>query len=209
VPFWTGSGRRLRRCVAHVGLAALVGLALAGCAGRQPDTAVTEGDRAARHCPTPEPEYGTRPDTPDPSASIAPPVPVGQTSSILGPGVDLEFTVHGYKQPAGAACPDPNHPDNEWAAVDVEVCANAVPDGHGFVAGWSPWSLAYGDGTTAGISGWMFPDFEQPQYPDGKIVPLGQCTRGWITLSAPPGKRPVSVLFQPNGLLFRWTMPPV
>jgi hypothetical protein len=194
--------------MAYVCMTGLVALALAGCDGRQPGTAGTKASRAPRHCPSPESESGTHQSTPDPVASIAAPVSFGQPSSTVGAGFDLEFTVHGYKQPAGSACPDPYRPDNEWAAVDVQVCVKSLPDGFTYVVGWAPWSLAYADRTAARISGWTFPDFEQPQYPDGKVMPMGQCARGWITLSAPRDKRPVTVHYQPVGEVHTWTMPP-
>jgi hypothetical protein len=197
--------------VALVSVAALVALGPAGCDGSR--TGAADG-RPARECPSSNSTQNGAADRDDPdpatTASGEPlaPVSFGQPSSTVGAGFDLEFTVYGYKQPAGSACPDPDHPDHEWAAVDVEVCAKSLPDGFEYVVGWSPWSLASADGTTAHISTFLFPEFEQPQYPDGRILPLGECQRGWITFSVPKGKRPATVLYQPVGERHAWTVPP-
>ena len=135
-------------------------------------------------------------------------VSFGQPSSTRGAGFDVEFTVFTYKQPAGSACPDPYHPGYEWAAVDVQACAKALPAQFEFVLGWSPWSLTFADATFARTAAVDFPGFEQPEYPDSKVLPVGQCSRGWITMSVPKGKRPATVLYQPITEVHTWTIPP-
>jgi hypothetical protein len=194
--------------MAHAGISALVAIAAAGCtAGRQPGAPATPSAPATRICPTSErapsdAQTGQAPD--DPRA----PVSFGQPSSTVGSGFDVEFTVFDYKQPAGSACPNPDHPDHEWAAVDVQACAKALPAGFAFTLAWTTWSLAFADRTTADIAPIDLPGFEQPRYPDHQVLTVGQCRRGWITMSVPKGKRPVTVLYQPVDEVHAWTVPP-
>ncbi|GAA1033787.1 hypothetical protein GCM10009557_36650 [Virgisporangium ochraceum] len=90
----------------------------------------------------------------------------------------------------------------------MRTCPRTLPRGLEYVAGWSVWSVAFADGTTASIGTRTFPGFEEPRYPDGAAVPAGQCARGWITLPVPKGKRPTMVLYRPVGDVHAWTVPP-
>lgn len=212
--FWN---RLLQRRMAYVGVGALVAITLAGCVGNRESGDAAAPDRpSARSCPSVDTPLGDdagpgRP--PSAPAGIASakrlaPVSFGQPSSTVGAEFDVEFTVFAYKQPAGSACPDPYQPGYEWAAVDVQACAKALPAGFEFVLGWPPWSLMFADGTVAGTAQVDFPGFEQPQYPDSEVLPVGQCTRGWLPMSVPTGKRPATVVYEPVTEVHTWTIPP-
>jgi hypothetical protein len=49
----------------------------------------------------------------------------------------------------------------------------------------------------------------EPKYPDGKVLPVGRCERGWISFPVPPGKRPTTVLYRPITEVHAWAVPPV
>lgn len=197
----------LRWRVARIGMAVVVAAGLASCSdGPEPDAVATSNSPAASGCPS---SAGT-PDRAEPGQAGPTPAPVafGRAASTVGAGFDVEFTVFDYKQPAGSACPDADRPGHQWAAMDVQACAKALPAGFDFVLGWSPWSVAFADGTTARTAAANLPGFEKPGYPEPEVLPVGQCRRGWITVSVPAGVRPVTVVYRAVSDVHAWTVPP-
>jgi hypothetical protein len=200
------SNHPLRQRLAQIGIIALI--ALAGCSdGRQPGDVVGTTETACPSFDSPPDNAEPRPAASAPAGPLAP-VPFGRSNSTVGAGFDVEFAVLGYKQPAGSACPDPDHAEHEWAAVDARACAKALPAGFDFVVAWAPWAFAFADGTVVREASVNFPGFEEPRYPGHKVLPVGECVRGWITMSVPKGERPVTVLYWPVTEVHAWTVPP-
>jgi hypothetical protein len=199
--------------MARIGMAVLIAAGLASCSGGdEPDAAAASNSPAASACPsaTGTPDRAGTGRAPRDAAGARPsPVAFDRAASTVGAGFDVEFTVFDYKQPAGSACPDADHPGHTWAAVDVQVCAKALPAGFEYVLGWAPWLLAFADGTTIRTGAANLPGFEKPGFPEPEVLPAGQCRRGWITMSVPAGERPVTVVYRSAGSeLHAWTVPP-
>jgi hypothetical protein len=110
-----------------------------------------------------------------------------------------KLAVYAFKQPVATGAPRPQeagYPAGyEWAAADVEVCAQA----DGIYVNRLPWRLAYADHTTLETSHTGYNGFPEPQYPWGDTdLPNGKCVRGWIVFAAPSDKRPTSIWHNPQ-----------
>lgn len=54
-------------------------------------------------------------------------------------------------------------------------------------------------------SSWSAEWFGVPLYPQGRVVRVGSCVRGWIPFEAPKGGKPVTAIYQPvSGNVLDW-----
>jgi hypothetical protein len=143
--------------------------------------------------PLPQPTTGAR--------------PLGERIAVA----DLGVTVFAYRQPSRAAGKAPAQRGYEWAALEAEVC---VQGGDALPGSWDPWSLVFEDGSTVasqrpGGSGGSGGSGEKPAFPnDGKPIPAGRCTRGWVMFAVPKGYRPAVVEYQPRNAVANWMVSP-
>lgn len=104
--------------------------------------------------------------------------------------------VHIYQQPVPATAIEAD-PGNQFAAVEVEVCAGkrGIPR-----ATADSFRLELVDGTRRGRS---FFGPKEPRFADAKLPP-GECARGWVNFEAPVDERPAYVVFQGSSV-GRWS----
>ncbi len=49
--------------------------------------------------------------------------------------------------------------------------------------------------------------WDEPLYPQDKIVGVGRCVRGWVPFEAPKTAKPVRVVYQPStGPMMEWEL---
>lgn len=167
-------------------------LALAGCSSGRPTV-------TAAPSPTVASAEAASPPSPSPSASPSAASPkLGTAQPYRRNGTNARLTVYAYRQPTALSATKPAAPDTEWASADVQVCLDAIgPDFDYIYVNQSPWSLVYADGTVATPSSVTYQQFDSPEYPIAdRTVKVGRCVRGWITLTAPAGRRATAVSYQ-------------
>ncbi|GAA5188418.1 hypothetical protein GCM10023322_39070 [Rugosimonospora acidiphila] len=152
--------------------------------------------------------------TGSPGPIVTPPPGAGQQPPSVSPGSApqghaigetvtanngfISATVFGYDQPAAAAMA-PDRPGDEWAAADIQTCAES---GSVFEATVSdgPWSLRYPDDSSIVATRTSSAQFPKPAYPSSpQSLRPGQCLRGWVVFAVPAGKRPQIIRYAPQG----------
>lgn len=102
------------------------------------------------------------------------------------------ITLHAYEQPVPAPEFDSPNPGQEFAAADVEFCADVDtgdPDFPAYNVGPGDWELQMADNTRRSFDiGVKEPAMN---YTD---VAKGDCLRGWVSYQVPAGERPVFLI---------------
>lgn len=178
--------------------AVIIALALAGCDGGQPTAQPASPGLNASRSPSlaaPSPTAGP--------AKLGTEYPV--TAGSSEEPITAAVTAFAYRQPTAKSAPKPANPNQEWASVDAQVCIKTVVGDAPTVSNTS-WLLIYADGTSAEPSPLGLTQFDSPGYPMGeRSVPAGRCVRGWITFTAPKGKRATLVEYQRgDGKVLDW-----
>ncbi|MFH8794828.1 DUF4352 domain-containing protein [Streptomyces sp. NPDC017941] len=94
---------------------------------------------------------------------------------------------------------------DSWATAEIRVC-NAGNDSIG--VSQDPWSLDYADGTTVETTGLSGGDMPKPEFPMDKIISSSKCARGKVAFPVDAKKRPVSVVYGPEGVEpVEWAVP--
>lgn len=111
---------------------------------------------------------------------------------------------HAYKQPFSA----PDRVDlldagNEFASVDVEVCAGANTTNA--VTTPDLWQLEMPDNRRPKPLTYALP-IRDPEFPNGPLA-AGECVRGWVTFQAPKGVRASDVVLASTNPAGKWTVP--
>jgi hypothetical protein len=110
----------------------------------------------------------------------------------------VSVTVFSYEQPAAATVP-PDRSGDEWAAADIQTCAETGSVFQATVSN-APWSLSYPDGTAVTPTRTTAAQFPQPAYPSSpRGLAPGQCLRGWVVFAVPAGRRPQVIRYAPHG----------
>ncbi|GIH16490.1 hypothetical protein [Rugosimonospora africana] len=110
----------------------------------------------------------------------------------------VSVTVFSYEQPTAGAVP-PDRSGDEWAAADVQTCAETGSVFQATVSN-APWSLSYPDGTALIPTRATAAQFPQPAYPiSPRSLAPGQCLRGWVVFAVPAGRRPQVIRYAPQG----------
>ncbi|WP_173264455.1 DUF4352 domain-containing protein [Streptomyces pacificus] len=93
----------------------------------------------------------------------------------------------------------------EWAYIELKTCSITGT----FIADWTPWSLAYTDGSRVDPSSTTYRDFPKPEYPGETTLTSGKCVRGKLVFAVPSDSRPDTVVYAPFGLDIpqEWTVP--
>lgn len=147
----------------------------------------------AAACSTPpaSPSASVAVETPAPS-SATPSGPstmsaaAGQTQTHTSDGVESTVTVLRMRRPLPVVIPlDPHLPEtpgHEYVAVEVKWCLVKSSLSDPITVSWSPWSLAFHDGTVVeALSSWSAEWWGVPLYPAvDHVVRPGRCVRGWV-----------------------------
>jgi hypothetical protein len=136
--------------------------------------------------------------TPSPTPTYTGPLKLGSARTLTDPNTQFRVTVYAYRQPLHSQFPPERH-GTTYAGADVKYCN--LKSGQATSVSWGPWSLEYSDDTTVdAVDEWSAEWFDVSLYPAvGKTVPVGRCVRGWILFAAPKGKRPVRIMYSPDG----------
>jgi hypothetical protein len=106
-------------------------------------------------------------------------------------------TYYSTQRPAARNAPDPQDPNNEWVAIDVQACYG--PGAESFDNNTS-WILVDGNNGNYQPSSIGYDQFPTPKFPFGDMtVTNGQCVRGWIVYAVPIGTPLANVAYMPYG----------
>jgi hypothetical protein len=196
---------RTRTTTAAVLLAA--GLTLTACSSGGDDNS-----KATHTNPAPPTTSAPAPTTTTPSPTHAAPLRLGETREWTGTQTDDSgqdvtnsgtVTAYGYEQPTATGAPSPQEAFGAsskgyvWGAVDLKVCST----GGTFTVSNSPWSLGYSDDTIVEPSDTGYDDFPKPEFPMGDVtLTEGRCVRGKVVFPVPGKRRPVAVIYSPDGI---------
>ncbi|MEV0224620.1 DUF4352 domain-containing protein [Streptomyces sp. NPDC050704] len=167
---------------------------------QQPTETVTSTstEQTVTSTPTDEPATSTPTDetTPKQDGSLK----MGAKMDIVDAGKNLHMTVQAveYQQPYKG--PQPQAPENfqggdVWATAEVKVCN---VDGASITVSQFPWSLAYKDGTSIGITGSSGGDMPKPEFPMDKTLKSGRCAAGLIAFPVSGENTPEFVVYDPE-----------
>lgn len=134
--------------------------------------------------------------TPNP---VPGPLKLGQARTLTFPKWGAaRVTVYAYRQPLRSDYPPPQR-GAVYAGADVKYCN--VRSAKELSVSWEPWSLEFGDDTLIGaVDTWSPSWVSVPLYPPvGKVLPVGQCVRGWVLFAVPKTRRPARVTYAPAG----------
>jgi hypothetical protein len=85
-----------------------------------------------------------------------------------------------------------------WMGVLVRTCVTRhTKKGKPISLSWDPWTVSDRSGGTYASFYWTNTAYPEPIYPDARVIPIGQCVKGWIVFNKPKGVRPVSVSYAP------------
>ncbi|MEV4510757.1 hypothetical protein AB0K00_17515 [Dactylosporangium sp. NPDC049525] len=150
----------------------------------------------------------TSPAAPSPSSTIAAGPKLGTAQPFSSDGSSARLTAFSVRQPTALKAPKPQAAGMEWASADVQVCADVLGPNYDYLYVTNdPWSLVYADGTTATPSSVTYQQFDAPEYPiTDRTIKVGRCIRGWVTFTAPAGKKATMVEYQSrDGNVFDWS----
>ncbi len=84
--------------------------------------------------------------------------------------------------------------NQRYVGIQVRVCLSKDTFPDPTTVSWDPWNLLGHDGSTYEAAGDYYPDtLIQPLFPQGKILAVGNCRKGWIPFAVPNGWKPDSV----------------
>jgi hypothetical protein len=191
---YAGGVIRRRASVLALGPLLIAGLAVAGCGGPE------------RHPkPKPTPHRTTAPaKSSAPRPTAGPPIAFGQSARLLD---TVSATVYDFRQPSVTGGPNAGPAGYSWASADVQVCTLDSAK-QTVTVDWKTWGLHYADNSIAVAAETNNDAFPRPEYPFvSRALANGTCVRGWITFSAPDGRRPTTVDYTPHGAVASWTLP--
>ncbi|KUF20116.1 hypothetical protein AT728_28045 [Streptomyces silvensis] len=85
---------------------------------------------------------------------------------------------------------------DSWATAEIRVC-NTGSDRIG--VSQDPWSVDYADGTSMETTGLSGGDMPKPEFPMDKSLGSAKCARGKVAFPVHADKRPVSIVYSPEG----------
>jgi hypothetical protein len=184
------------------GLALSACLVLSGCGGGGSDDGqeiVANPNPTNSQTPTVTDDTSSSESTPPPTSDAPPSMPK------LGDTVQVDAKKESYKVSAldmsdvksGNPYEKPRKGNQHYGLL-AQWCLDRN-DGKGDLTISSyPWSLRFPDGTIS-ESTYLSEASVTPDYPDGQVIPVGTCGKGWIYFEGPSKQRPNMVVYAPTG----------
>lgn len=194
----------------HVAAVAAVALGLAACGGGESEAepapaTVTVTETAAGEPSTATPSTSTEP-APEPAASPSLAEPnVGDLALQLGEwreGTLIRTKVLKVEQPERATRPDflSDNPEAEGAVALVRQCVRETST-EPLLVGIGSWAASDARSSAYDYSGTSWDTWPPlPQYPYEKSLRPGDCTEGWVLISAPDGTKITTVQLVAEGI---------